>query len=418
MARDPLNFFEPYESLAPHHENQLTRAFVVVLKLSPMAHAAWLRRVDGLVVLHGLPAVEWRVQRSLIVNPDATADFDDLRVISVFISGERADAGGQVEATERSQILDAIAVYGTELAVVVENKVTSFPDDLQSRSLNIGGVKVYLDEQPRRIRWRDILGDFADLVSRDLIAGAEKGVVEDFLQYTEAYFDDLMPFNTLAVCHGSKPRRQRRLRVILADASGIEARQQQRPNVALPGATMVERAYLEIDQDEVRLALYPADTLTQAKSLYSRSGAVEGLSQLRLIGWRLLPGFHWGHLAKGFAETRSLLDVDAYIDLWVREIGQTRQVRRPDWDGYWAWLVDNRVVAPEARDAFRVDFDDTERQSATPRPGLRLEWAWPLAQAEHLDQVRGRFVSAVRDRLREALTAMHETVIWPTDFDA
>jgi hypothetical protein len=95
---------------------------------------------------------------------------------------------------------------------------------------------------------------------------------------------------------------------------------------------------------------------------------------------RLQPGFHhWGHLAKGFAETRSLLDVDTFIDLWVCEIGQTRQVRRTDWDDYWAWLVENRVVAPEARDAFRVDFDDTERQSATPRPGLRLEWAWPLA---------------------------------------
>jgi hypothetical protein len=413
-----LNYFEPYESLPAHHENQLTRAFVVVLKLSPMAHAAWLRRVDGELVLHELPVVEWRVQRSLLVNPDATSDFDDLRVISVFISGERADAGGQVEATERSQILDAVAVYGTELAVVVENKVTGFPDDLQSRSLNIGGVNVNLDERPRRIRWRDILGDFAELVSRDLIAGAEKGVVEDFLQYTEAYFDDLMPFNTLAVCHGSPPRQQRRLRVILADASGVEARQEQRPNVSLPGATMVERAYLEFRQDEVRLGLYPGDTLKQARSLYSRSDAVAGLRQLRLTDWQLLPGFHWGYRAKGFAWTRSLLDVDAYIDLWVREIGQTYQVKRPAWDAYWAWLVDNRVVAQEARDAFRVDFDDTDRQYATPRPGLRLELAWPLVQAKDLDQVCGRFVGAVRGRLREALAAMHENVIWPTDFDA
>jgi hypothetical protein len=142
VARDPLNYFEPYESFPPHHENQLTRALVFVLKLSPMAHAAWLRRVDGELVLHELPAVQWRVQRSLIVTPAATADFDDLRVISVFISGERTDEGGQVQATERSQILDALAVYGTELAVVVENNVTRFPDDLQSRSLNIGGVNV------------------------------------------------------------------------------------------------------------------------------------------------------------------------------------------------------------------------------------------------------------------------------------
>ena len=46
LIRDPLNFFEPYESLPPTHENQPTRAFLVVLKLVPIAHAVWLRMVS------------------------------------------------------------------------------------------------------------------------------------------------------------------------------------------------------------------------------------------------------------------------------------------------------------------------------------------------------------------------------------
>jgi hypothetical protein len=37
-----------------------------------------------------------------------------------------------------------------------------------------------LDEEPRRLRWRDILGDLAELVGHELIAGAEAGVIEDF----------------------------------------------------------------------------------------------------------------------------------------------------------------------------------------------------------------------------------------------
>jgi hypothetical protein len=44
--RDPLNFFEPFESLPPTHENQLTRGFLVVLRLVPIAHAVWLRMVS------------------------------------------------------------------------------------------------------------------------------------------------------------------------------------------------------------------------------------------------------------------------------------------------------------------------------------------------------------------------------------
>ena len=44
--RDPLNFFEPFESLPPTHENQLTRGFLVVLRLVAIAHAVWPRMVS------------------------------------------------------------------------------------------------------------------------------------------------------------------------------------------------------------------------------------------------------------------------------------------------------------------------------------------------------------------------------------
>jgi hypothetical protein len=44
-ARNPLNYFEPYEHYPAHYENELTRALVVLLKLSPLVQEAWLRRV-------------------------------------------------------------------------------------------------------------------------------------------------------------------------------------------------------------------------------------------------------------------------------------------------------------------------------------------------------------------------------------
>ena len=410
MAGNPLNYFQPYESLPAGHENQLTRALVVVLRLSPMAHAVWLRRVDAALVLHELPAVDWRVQRRDIVPGGPPADFDGLRVISVFLSGERADAGGAVEASDRGQVLDAVALYGTELAIVVENKITGEPRDWQARSLNLGGFNLRLDQHPVRIPWRVVLGDLTELLNRELISGAEAGVVEDFLEYAEAHFDALLPFNTLAVCHGSPQRQRRRLRMILTEASGIEARPDRRPNIPLPGVTTVQMAYLEINDDEVQLRLFPADTLTQAKALYTRPAAVAGLRRLRRAEWLLTPGFHWGHLAKGLAGMPTPMDVDDYIDLWVDQIQATHQVRREGWDEYWDWLIEHEVVAPQARDEFRIHFDDTERQSATPRPGLRIRRAWPLAEAERLDDVRGRFAAAVRDALDEILSALQETL--------
>ena len=39
-----LSFFETFERLPPNHENQLTRALLLVLRLSPVVHEAWLTR--------------------------------------------------------------------------------------------------------------------------------------------------------------------------------------------------------------------------------------------------------------------------------------------------------------------------------------------------------------------------------------
>jgi hypothetical protein len=59
VARDRLNFFRPFERLAPNHENELTRALLVVLRLSPLAHVVWLRYVAPDRQLEQLPPAEF-----------------------------------------------------------------------------------------------------------------------------------------------------------------------------------------------------------------------------------------------------------------------------------------------------------------------------------------------------------------------
>jgi hypothetical protein len=63
---DRLNFFEPWESLPPNHENQLTRALLVVLRCCPIAQQAWLSLIESGLVLHELPPPAFDTQRSTI----------------------------------------------------------------------------------------------------------------------------------------------------------------------------------------------------------------------------------------------------------------------------------------------------------------------------------------------------------------
>jgi hypothetical protein len=64
-----------------------------------------------------------------------------------------------------------------------------------------------------------------------------------------------------------------------------------------------------------------------------------------------------------------------------------------------------RIVEPNDRLQFDLDFTASQRTKAHPRPGLACEFVWPLSEAQKLDQ-GGQFVEAVRAGLNQLLTAL------------
>jgi hypothetical protein len=67
---DRLNFFEPWNRLPAHHENQLTRALLVVLRCCPIAQQAWLSLINPALALHSLPRPTFDTQRGKILSSE------------------------------------------------------------------------------------------------------------------------------------------------------------------------------------------------------------------------------------------------------------------------------------------------------------------------------------------------------------
>ena len=163
----------PFRRLEPNHENQLTRALLVVLRFSPVAHAAWLRLVAPDRQLQHLPAASFATQTAPSATP-ATED-EPAELVSVFLTPEAPlTGGGVVTESDRAQVLDAVIDYGGELLVVVENKVAE-DDDRQARELNINrrAVRLADGQEAVVVLWRDVLEAFIALRERHLVAGAE-----------------------------------------------------------------------------------------------------------------------------------------------------------------------------------------------------------------------------------------------------
>jgi hypothetical protein len=414
--RDPLNFFSPYERLPAGHENQLTRALLLLLRLSPLAHVEWLRFAAPERTLGALRPASYDTQRRNIRR--AAADEDNADLISVFLAPERPNSGHDgVTASERGQVLDAIVDYGGELIVVIENKIYD-AEDTQALQLNVTGARVAIADGQEAVvvLWRHLLERLLALRERELVGGAEARLLDDFLVYVEDHFPDLGPFRHLALCQGVTSRQARRLRQVLGEAAGTEASQSAYgPWVPTPASDVAgANAYLRLAdhhldaETEVELALFPADTLGQARAFYANPAALQGLRELASSGgWKAGPNFHFGHMQRGFCWTTSSIGLVEYLDLWKAQIGSTRAIRRDEWEQYWTWLESELIAESKDRAEFDRNFQATARSTASPRPGVWLARRWPLAEAEDLD-MRGALAEDVRDALDTALRAVGE----------
>jgi hypothetical protein len=402
VERDALNFFEPFERLPPNHENQLTRALLLVLRLSPIAHESWLTRAAPGRRLHELPVPGFNTQRRAVrVGGDAE---DQVPLVSVFLApNEPLGQDVIVTASDRLQVLDAVIEYGDALVMVIENKVAE-ASDAQARELNVTGAGVLIaSEQERQVvTWPEVIGDITGIVERGLAGGAERTILEDFLAYVEDHFAELGPYRTLGLCAGNEFRTGRRLRGLLGEAAGQEGRiDKWGPTIKLaelPGTA--SRAYLFSTKGGIEVSVYPADTLSQAREFYKRPAAVAAVQALaREPEWNVLPNFHFGHMEGGYTWTTTDVGIEEYIRLWQDRIVETNAVKREEWDAYWTWLIQEHLASPDDRADFDRHFTATHRQRATPRPGLMLVRRWELSEAERLDgehKLSGQIAAALQ----------------------
>jgi hypothetical protein len=407
-----LNFFFPYERAPAWHENQLTRALLVLLRYSPIAHQVWLRMVAPERSLQNLPKAEFATQRQKVLEAGASpTDGEAVAGISVWLAPDAAPISEAMSPSERQQVLDGIITYGDALVVVVENKIRIGGVTEQPHRINLHGAPIVWNDVPAAVDWQTLLGALSDLVERSLVSGAEQLLLTDFLELVEAYFPRIGPYSTLARC-GSQPfRLERRLDTVLGVAIDIPETQELGRR-DLRGTGKIAMVYLRYSpkQSAVCLRMYPGDTLGQARDLYGDPIAVKAILALRLAGWLVDPNFHWGFMSTGYAWSKTQATVEDYCECWLENIGETRELRRPEWEAYWMRLETARIVEPNDKLQFDAHFTASQRTKAHPRPGLSCEFVWPLVEAQQLD-TKGQFGDAVRSRVNQMLVALRAPLI-------
>lgn len=163
----------------------------------------------------------------------------------------------------------------------------------------------------------------------------------------------------------------------------------------LPDATSVQFTYLFEKDGGTVLALYPADTLEQARVFYKDDSRVRNTLRLAADGWEIEPNLHFGFMEKGLCWATALPDLRDYTDYWRGRIHTLGKFPREEWPRELDRLEQANMFNANDREQFRRDFADTGRNSASPRPGLRAQRRWQSGESPRVEAVRAALVSGL-----------------------
>jgi len=443
-ANPHLNVFDPYRDLGRAHEDQLTRAAMIVLRLVPLARETLLRAI-GEPSQSELPDCAVDMQATHIVDASeesaAGGEVKRERLVSVFLTPdtEPAEGDGEVRDTHRGQRFDGVLRFDPELVVLLESKVCTRwarRNGHRVGELNLGAAR-FAQRRTCVLRWHDLLESWWRLVELGVLSPAERALVQDLLAYAHQDFGHLLPFGSLRRVGADPVRRKWRLRTLLREATGLAPERIGLAHVRLDttlGVVALQRAALDLDGQALVLHMWPGELKRQAEHLY-RGGHAEHLGELQENGsggqpqerarggpWRVEPQPQLG-FRNAPARTRVYLtcrlDAATYVRRWQGEDWAQVGAHGPDTivEELWPWLLRRRYAA--ARDRPRLDafLRTLGRRAAHLRPSLHVSRAWPFEEAVELDD-GGLLAGEIHDAINRVLDLLEEPlIVLPSEAD-
>ncbi len=419
-----LNVFEPYRELSRGHEDQLTRAAMIVLRLVPLARETLLQAI-GEPSQAQLPDCVVDMQATNIVDPSEEGASNGRvrrgRLVSVFLTPdiEPFDLAQEITEIDRGQRFDGVLRFDPDLVVVLESKVCrrwARRNGHRAAELNLSGTRF---EQRRTcvLRWHDLLESWWRLAELGVLAPAEQAIVADVLSYAHEDFGQLLPFGTLRRVGSDPVRRKWRLRSLLREATGIVPERaglvHVRLDVAL-GVCSLQRAALDIEDERLTLHLWPGELKAQAEHLYA-GGHAERLCELIEEdggAWRVMPqpllGFRNAPVRTRVYLTCGL-DPAEYVRRWQGEdwkrVGAHH--RNHVLSDLWPWLLERGYASEE--DSARLDpfLRALGRRFAHLRPSIHVSRSWGWEEAERFDD-EGLLPGEIHRALNRVLGLLEE----------
>lgn len=422
-----MNYFEPFNHRDARHEDQLTRAFLTVLRYSPITLLATYDLVrnsisrtaakEGVAIdmptFTDLDLVQLNIETQQGSLP-AVSEF-----VSVLISNDRAPLNLDVAPIARRAVYDGIVSFGQSMALVIENKPrveNVWEGQLSPSSKDVPPESKVLPVAAH-LSWREIVLLVTKLMQQDAVGGAERLMMHDLLEYINANFPYLNPFDNLTLCKSNPELLQMRIESLLKEVVNFEDQVKYHRGwawyISVEDVPGIQRIGLILEDPgtpdwHLKLFLGFADTVNQARSFFNRDVQVELIEILRKRKWGAVGNFHLSYMQQHLVwyptDDEKVAD---YLRYWSANSDGIGQYPAWEIEGFLVKLFDENVIRDDTQQ--QIELKDklfsTNRKTVNVAPGFVLAYEWSKDQAEQLDQV-GQLAKDIARKIKDGFQIM------------
>ncbi len=409
---DHSSLFNPFDSRSIPHEDRLTWAFLVALKYDPSLQSFLCELVKSrLPSEHQEYSNSWESAR--ISTQTKWIESSTILLVSILLTDAPIQEEIRVQWSGREPRYDGVIEYPNCMTLIIENKLNhgdvwkdqlspsrkSFPGDVDEVTLH--GSAVCLE-------WSEVLEGVLKYADSAIASFSSREIAHDFLSFVEKAHPGLSPYRTFKLC-GKRPealqKRTSRLVDDLASKVNLESRKSWCSYLFRPGK-IAERVGIWVESERnLKVCLWPADTVGQARRFYD---AVDKADFLSLKEWKVEPNLHFSFVSRHLIWAETDWETRKYLDHFsdTSSYGQMDRDRLLPLVEQWERAG---LIRSKGRDEIKDEFKKTRRQSLNVVPGFSVSREWELDTVIELEE-QGKLEACVIDALATPLATWAETL--------
>ncbi len=416
---DHLNLFNPYRNKSSNHEDELTRAFLILLKNIPLVQMMFFDMVSkelseyniGSISLGGLFIEEVFTQISNNNDIFKNESANGRNLISIIISDDSFLTETKVTDDTRQARYDGVVFCEPNWCFIIENKPNK--DNIWLRQLNPNipsesEIKVF--EKPCCLSWRHILSTITELVSKGLVNGSDRVLIEDFIEYVDSEYSWINPFTKFNVCKNNIYLLNRRCISIMENYNSESKEQVQYHKgwkyYINSGCTIIKQIALDAEQSNddwvISLWLYAGDTMLSSRETYNKLN-IDKLLSLKKIGFNITTNFHVSYQSSGLVgdDKKNEDYLKIYVEYWKNNYVQLKQVKKDEYDNYFNKLKSDGIIDENFINKLKEKVFNKRYEKLNICPGLLIKYTWESSRAIELDD-KNKFTDDFREKINLA----------------